>query len=225
MDGISQAEGEQSVEVLTQCGEKELVIHVATLMTQLNYVTIDEGRLPEKEGECFLDNQLCIAGDYQVGDRIALKSGTKDPLSDTLNHETYTIVGIGSSPYSSDKGSSTIGNGDIRGFVMVLPEEFKSDIYTQIYATCDSLKPYITASDAYFSAADQIRHRWRTLQGSAVRFVFLRCGRKRRIRSMTGSGQAGRQPRGGRRKTGRCKDADHRWRTGASGRPGTDCRK
>ena len=65
VDGISQAEGEQSVEVLTQCGEKELVIHVATLMTQLNYVTIDEGRLPEKEGECFLDNQLCIAGDYQ----------------------------------------------------------------------------------------------------------------------------------------------------------------
>lgn len=159
VDGISQAEGEQSVEVLTQCGEKELVIHVATLMTQLNYVTIDEGRLPEKEGECFLDNQLCIAGDYQVGDRITLKSGTKDPLSDTLNHETYTIVGIGSSPYylNFDKGSSTIGNGDIRGFVMVLPEEFKSDIYTQIYATCDSLKPYITASDAYFSAADQIK--------------------------------------------------------------------
>ena len=59
--------------------------------------------------------------------------------------DRYTIVGIGSSPYylNFDKGSSTIGNGDIRGFVMVLPEEFKSDIYTQIYATCDSLKPYI----------------------------------------------------------------------------------
>ena len=159
VDGISQAEGEQSVDVLTQCGEKELVLHVSTLMTQLNHVTIDEGRLPEKEGECFLDNQLRMVGDYQVGDEITLKSGTKDPLSDTLEHETYTVVGIGSSPYylNFDKGSSTIGNGDIRGFVMVLPEEFKSDLYTQIYAACDSLDPYITASDAYFAAADQIK--------------------------------------------------------------------
>ncbi len=157
--GITEAEGEYSVDVLSIQGDTSLSLHVVSMTRETNRLTVTEGRLPEQEGECLIDSQLLISGDYEIGDEIVLESGTDDPLSDSLSRETYTIVGAGSSPYylNFDRGTTTIGNGTLDGFLVVLPEEFQMDVYTQIYAAADSLDGYVTGSEEYQEAADGIR--------------------------------------------------------------------
>lgn len=156
--GITAAEGERSVDVLSLCGKKELVLHVSSMTRNINQVTVKEGRLPEASGECFLDENLLSFGDYQLGDEITVYSGSGDPLSDTLKTDTYRIVGIGTSPYylNFDRGSSTIGNGDVGGFLMVPEEDFSLEVYTQIYAAADELDGFVTGSAAYQAEAERI---------------------------------------------------------------------
>ncbi len=157
--GITAAEGEFSVDVLSDYREKELVLHVASVTEQVSLPTVKEGRLPEKEGECLIDDQLLMVADYKLGGEITFRSGTDDPLSDTLKRDTYTIVGIGTSPYylNFNKGTAAIGNGDVRGFVLVRPEEFELEFYTQIYAAADGLDGYITAGTRYTEEAGRIK--------------------------------------------------------------------
>ena len=49
-------------------------------------------------------------------------------------------MGTAESPlYVSDQRQlSSVGNGTVRGFVYILPEVFKSEVYTEIYVRTDS---------------------------------------------------------------------------------------
>ena len=158
IEGITAVEGEYSSDFLCVRGEKELVLHVASLSSELNQLTVKEGRLPEKSGECLIDEQLLQVTEFALGDEITLNSGTKDPVSDTLKRETYTVVGIGTSPYylNLDRGSAQIGNGDVKGFVMVPKEDFALEVYTQIYAAADGLDGFVTAGKDYKEGAEAL---------------------------------------------------------------------
>ncbi|MCI8506613.1 MAG: ABC transporter permease [Lachnospiraceae bacterium] len=158
VEGITAAEGEYSADVLCAYEEKQMVLHVASLTEQVNRLTVKEGRLPEKAGECLIDEQILLQADYHLGDEITFSSGTSDPLSDTLKRDSYTVVGIGTSPYylNFNKGTSRIGNGDIQGFVVVLGEDFALEVYTQIYAVAGELKEFVTASEAYKKEAKRL---------------------------------------------------------------------
>ena len=158
VDGITAAEGEYSADVLCAYEEKELVLHMTSLTEELNRLTVKEGRLPEKPGECLIDEQLLLQADYGLGDVLTVSSGTSDPLSDTLKRDSYTVVGIGTSPYylNFKKGTSNIGNGDIRGFVVIPKEDFALEVYTQVYRTAEGLKGLITAGDAYKEEAKRL---------------------------------------------------------------------
>ena len=61
----------------------------------INHVTLDEGRLPEKDDECLADTVLLTKMDFRIGDQITVASGTDEALEDSLNYKTYTIVGTG----------------------------------------------------------------------------------------------------------------------------------
>ena len=63
IEGITAAEGEYSVDVLCAYEEKELVLHVVSLVDGVNRLTVKEGRLPENPGECFIDEQLLTQAD------------------------------------------------------------------------------------------------------------------------------------------------------------------
>lgn len=109
-------------------------------VTQLELI---EGRFPEKADECIIDGGLLTAG-KGVGDIITMKSGDENPLSDTLKNTKYTIVGTFISPAYIDKssrGNTTIGNGNISSIIYVGEENFKTEVYTEIYAVAESLLP------------------------------------------------------------------------------------
>ena len=158
VDGVTDVEGEYSFDAIWDFEDSSYVVEVSSLTDTVNIVTITEGRLPETSGECFMDWELLEMTGYEVGDTITLKSGTDDDIYDTLNEVTYTIVGAGSTPtyLSLTRGTASIGNGDVAGFIMILEEDFALDVYTQIYVVSDDLDQYLTGSDEYQAAVDEL---------------------------------------------------------------------
>ena len=87
MDGVVMAEGAYSADVLYNTANEQQVLHIMSLQEQMNHVTVSEGRLPEKAGECMADDE---AG-FQIGDKVTVESGTDDPLSDTFVTDTLEV--------------------------------------------------------------------------------------------------------------------------------------
>ena len=117
VDNVAKAEGSYSADFLSNTEDEQYVLHVMALQKDMNEAAVTDGRLPKKIGECLADDEM----GYKVGDKITLKSGTSDPVSDTLKTEELTVVGTGSSPcyISFGRGSATIGTGSIDGFLIV----------------------------------------------------------------------------------------------------------
>ena len=124
-------EGAYSTDVI--CGEtdSQKVLHVESLNKEVNHLSITEGRLPQKSGECFLDSAFASGQKYSIGDKVVIRQPGDSEL---LKEETYTVVGIGKSPLyiSFNRGNTTVGSGEVNGFMYVVADDFDSDVYTQI---------------------------------------------------------------------------------------------
>ena len=57
LDSIEKAEGAYSGDFLNYDGEKQRALHVMSLSEDMNQITVTEGRLPEKSGECLADDE------------------------------------------------------------------------------------------------------------------------------------------------------------------------
>ena len=151
VDGIANAEGGYSVDVLCTEGENKIGVHVMSMLPSMNEVQLEKGRLPEKENECAVDVDYLEEGKLKIGDTITFSSGSDDAVTDTLRTDTFTIVGAVSSPcyISFQRGSTTIGNGSIAAFIVVPEESFSLDVYTEVYAQVDGAKELTAFTDAY----------------------------------------------------------------------------
>lgn len=161
VEGISSAEGGYSVDVLCKVGENEKVLHIASAYETFNQTTVSEGRMPEGDSECLLDEDFMKANGYEIGDKIELSSGTDDPLADSLKKDSLTIVGAGYSPeyISIERGSSLIGNGEVTGFAVVAPEAFSMDVYSEIYLLVDGAKAETCYTDGYDDLIAEVKER------------------------------------------------------------------
>lgn len=159
VDGVSEAEGLYSVDAFLDTEEASLVASVQSLTGDVNRYYLTEGRLPETTDECLLDAAFLMHGHYTVGERITLRSGTADPLTDSLVSEEYTIVGFGYSPMylSWNRSSASIGTGKVTGFVALTPDAFLTDVYTQIFVTADSADALTCMTDSYDNVIDPIQ--------------------------------------------------------------------
>lgn len=159
VEGVTEAEGLYSVDAFLETDEKSLVATVQSMTGDVNRYHLSEGRLPEAANECLLDEAFLMRGSYAIGDTIRLRSGTSDPLTDSLKAEEYTIVGFGLSPMflSWDRGSATIGNGDVTGFVVLTPEAFLTDVYTQIFVTANQADGLMAMTEEYDAVIDPVQ--------------------------------------------------------------------
>ncbi len=57
-EGVEAAEGAYSTDVLCSVGDTEKVVHVMSIQENFNDVQVAEGQLPQKEGECLLDEDF-----------------------------------------------------------------------------------------------------------------------------------------------------------------------
>ena len=158
IDGIESAEGAWSTDVMCGEGQKQKVLHIESINDTVNKLDVQEGRLPEKSGEIFLDSTFASANEYKVGDKVALREDGDSPLLVTTE---YTVVGTGRSPLyiSFNRGNTTLGTGEVNGFGYVLPEDFDQEIYTQIYVTVHGAKGLTSYTDGYENLIAKIKDR------------------------------------------------------------------
>ena len=156
VSGIEAVEGGYSKDVLCPVGDNEKVVHMLSMQKNFNQVSVVEGRLPEKAGECLVDEDFLSYTDLKVGDTVAFHSGDGEALTDSLVTDTYKIVGIGNSPLyiSFGRGSSTIGNGEISGFVVVDKASFDMDVYTEAYVKVSGAEEKTAFTDEYNNLSD-----------------------------------------------------------------------
>lgn len=161
VEGIRSEEGGYSVDALCKVDENEKVLHIASSYETVNQTTLSEGRMPEGDSECVLDEDFMEANGYEIGDTLELSSGTEDPLTDSLKKEELTIVGAGSSPeyISIERGSSLIGNGEVSAFAVVTPEAFALDVYTEIYLLVDGAEAETCYTDGYDDLIAKVKKR------------------------------------------------------------------
>ena len=158
IDGIESAEGAWSADVMCGEGQKQKVLHIESINDTVNKLDVQEGRLPEKSGEIFLDSTFASSNEYKVGDKVALREEGDSPVLVTTE---YTVVGTGRSPLyiSFNRGNTTLGTGEVNGFGYVLPEDFDQEIYTQIYVTVHGAKGLTSYTDGYENLIAKIKDR------------------------------------------------------------------
>ena len=156
IEGVEWAEGAWATDVL--CGEADAqkVLHVESINKDVNGLTVTEGRLPEKSGECFLDVTFAQGMGYEIGDQMEFREDTEDPF---LKKRTYTVTGVGRTPLyiSFNRGNTTLGSGEVNGFAYVLPEDFDQEIYTQIYIRAHGANQVTSYTDAYDTLVEKLQ--------------------------------------------------------------------
>lgn len=158
IDDVELAEGSYSTDVMSGEDDARKVLHLESISSNFNLLTADEGRIPEKSGEIFLDKPFAKNRGYKIGDTISV---SEDGDSELLKKTTYTVVGIGSSPLyiSFNRGNTTLGSGEVSGFGYILPEDFEQEAFTQIYIMVHESGDVISYTDAYDNLIRKIQMR------------------------------------------------------------------
>lgn len=158
VEGVEKAEPGYSADMLVDVHGNQKILHVSSVLDSMNDYKAEEGRMPEKSGECLMDQDFAASAGFKVGDSITLLSGTRDPLTDTLRTDTYEITGLGSSVsyISFERGSSNIGNGEVSGFLTILPEDFSLEVYTECYVTAEGAKELTAFTPEYDKKVERV---------------------------------------------------------------------
>jgi putative ABC transport system permease protein len=140
--GVTQAEGSYSIDAVIEKDKRQLVMNINSLPDEsgINNIKILRGRRSEKADEAVVEEKFLEENKLKLDDIILLKSGDDSNIEDDLKNTEFKIVGTAESPLyvSAQRQLSSVGNGSVRGFVYILPEVFKSEVYTEIYVRTDN---------------------------------------------------------------------------------------
>lgn len=151
-EGIETAEGAYMTDVLCGEGDNQKVLHLESVTEDFQKLQPDEGTLPSKADECFLDAQAAQAFDVHVGDTIIVQEEGEESDS-VLKRKTFTVAGIGGSPayIAFSRGNTMLGSGEVLGFCYILPENFDMDVYTQVFLSVEGAEEEVAFTDTYDS--------------------------------------------------------------------------
>ena len=150
-EGVQEAELSYSSDYLCDSEGEQYVVHLMA-QSDMAKCQAEEGRLPEKADEIFLDTELAQALGCQIGDKITLYEEEQEgDKPEGLAYGEFEITGIGSSPMylSINRGSASVGNGQVTGFAVVLPEAFDMEVYTQMNIRLEGAGTLECYSDEY----------------------------------------------------------------------------
>ena len=174
VDGVKGVYPTHSIDVLTSIKSDEYVLKVFSLPINnisdsnenyINRANLVKGRLPEKSGECVVEEGNFLAFSVKVGDKIKLSTGKDEDISKYLKNEEYTVVGKVETPYylSYEKGTSDIGSGKVNSFIMVSEDDFNMEVYTEALVTVKGAKELNSYEDEYFEVTDKVKEKLESL--------------------------------------------------------------
>lgn len=148
--------------IITQ-GDKRLTVKLMSTPEKdgLNQPVVIEGRLPENPGEIVMEapkpsdeEMIKDNANFKIGESIRLSPEVGDkPLSDYLKKDTYTIVGFVRSPLyvSIERGSTSIGGGELNCYGFVSPGDFSYERFTEVYVLSNASAHGMSAYDPLYN--------------------------------------------------------------------------
>lgn len=170
VDGVEDVVGAYSKDALVNANDEEFVAKIHSLSDKMNQVQLVEGRMPENDQECVVEQSLLKLTGKEIGDKIKLEvkkdSNKTENLEDTENEEDQflkteemTIVGTVNSPFylSRERGTTKLASGQVNFFLYIPQTAINSDIYTEIYITVQGAKDLDTFSDKYEDKVKEVK--------------------------------------------------------------------
>ena len=162
-DCIEYAHGKYTLDLLMKDSEGESYVtraigEVFTDETSVNKVSLVDGRLPEKTGECVIEIPNMYAYEVKVGETLVIDETNRDyeDMLDTLKTDTFKVTGIVRSPQFiyAYGDSSTVGDGTMVMAMYVPEDTFDMDYYTAVYATAKNARDQQLYTEEYDSIID-----------------------------------------------------------------------
>ena len=154
--GISGGEASWVIDAYAQTPDLDIVTKVHSLPQNLNTITLTDGRMPQSADECVVEEHLLELLSLEIGDSLTLS--TSGDYKDALKSDTVTIVGTVISPLyiSVERGTSTLGTGQVSAYLYLPREAFDLDYYTAIYLTVEGAAERNAFYDDYETLVDGV---------------------------------------------------------------------
>ena len=154
--GIADGEACWVIDAYAQSPDLDIVAKVYSLPQRLNTITLTDGRMPEAADECVVEEHLLELLSLEIGDTLTL--ATSGDYADALTVDTVTIVGVVISPLyiSVERGTSTLGTGQVAAYLYLPREAFDLDYYTALYLTVEGAAEETAFSTEYDDLVDGV---------------------------------------------------------------------
>ncbi len=154
IDGIEEAEGSYSKDVMIENGNKETIINISSMPEDINKLEIIDGNLPQNDDEIVVEPNMLSEENLKIGDVINLND-------DGFNNKEAKIVGaVKSSTYFNstqtrqERGKTSLGSGTINYYAYMPSQNFKQNYYNSAYITVSEAKEKNTSNDDYKDLID-----------------------------------------------------------------------
>ena len=161
IDGVENAYGIQSKDTFINLNDKESICKVIEYNENINKPEVIYGRLPENSDECLLDEKYSYFGSSEenIGKTIKIENEDLDENDNPIfTQKELKIVGIVDSPLyiSSERGSSSLGSGNISLYIYCKEDVIDLDYYTEIAVQVKGAKELVTNSDEYLAVVNPV---------------------------------------------------------------------
>lgn len=129
---LGKAEGQKSVDALIPYQDSTAAFRFLAIPEQVNIPSLRAGRMPQTKSECLADARAF--DESAIGTVVRLSPDNKQDTLDFLETDSFLIVGLADSPLyiSTDRGTTTIGDGALKGFFYLHPDAFSQEVYTEV---------------------------------------------------------------------------------------------
>lgn len=121
--------------------------------TFVNSLTLVEGRLPEKPGECLSQEGMGSISTLSLGTTLTISKENHDykDMGSTYSVMEYTVVGIVENPFyiSVESEPSTVGNGRVGAIIYADEASYNLDVYTDFYITLSGTDGLVSFTSDY----------------------------------------------------------------------------
>ncbi len=171
IENVDNIEGIKTKDTIIRIDEAESIAKILEYNSQMNTPAIIEGRLPENSSECLLDNAYTIfdSSTNYIGKKVIFENDeVNSDDKPVFTRKEFTIVGTCISPLyiSSERGTTSIGNGNIDLYIYTKGDVINLDYYTAIDLNVKNTKKLLTNSDEYLNLVDSVINRIEDIKDS-----------------------------------------------------------
>jgi putative ABC transport system permease protein len=152
LNGVEAVRGEIKIDAIVPANGRDYVVSLQTGETRnINEIELMEGRLPETNSECAVEDEFLVITGLALGDSFPI-SEVAEGMEDALLVRELTIVGkIRSAVYINKvtRGATKLGDGRLSSYMIIDPSAVDLDYYTEADILVSGAARERAYSDAY----------------------------------------------------------------------------